>query len=88
MTIASPIIRYLTSGSPISNLSRMTQPQEGLGYIPQAMPPLTISSLLVVRQQMDDSKHDMVNMLPQQISIIFNPLIHNTIHSYSNWCIK
>lgn len=31
---------------------------------------------------MDESNHDMVNMLTQQIGTVFNPLIQNTNHSY------
>lgn len=31
---------------------------------------------------MDDSNHDMVNMLAQQSGIVFNPLIQNTNHNY------
>lgn len=50
MTIASPVNQYMELAYAISNLSRMGQPQGGLGYIPQVMPHLTNSSLLVVRQ--------------------------------------
>lgn len=31
---------------------------------------------------MDERNHEMVNMLTQQISAVFNPLIHNTTQSY------
>jgi hypothetical protein len=31
---------------------------------------------------MDESNHDMVNMLTQQIGTVFNPLIQNTNQSY------
>jgi hypothetical protein len=37
---------------------------------------------MAMRQQMDDSNHDMVNMLTQQIGTMFNPLIQNTNQSY------
>jgi len=43
---------------------------------------LTTNSLMSLRQQMDGSNHDMVNMLTQQIGTIFNPLIQNTNQSY------
>lgn len=35
-----------------------------------------------VRQQMDESNHEMVNALTQQIGTMFNPLIHNTNQNY------
>lgn len=31
---------------------------------------------------MDESNHDMVNMLTRQIGAVFNPMIQNTNHSY------
>ncbi|WJX56991.1 hypothetical protein P8452_42594 [Trifolium repens] len=45
-------------------------------------PTLTNTALAAMRQQMDDSNHDMVNMLTQQIGTVFNPLIQNTNQSY------
>ncbi|KAK2422828.1 hypothetical protein QL285_033329 [Trifolium repens] len=45
-------------------------------------PTLTNNALNALRQQMDESNHDMVNMLTQQIGIVFNPLIQNTNQSY------
>jgi hypothetical protein len=39
------------------------------------MPTLTNTALAAMRQQMDDSNHDMVNILIQQIGTVFNPLI-------------
>ncbi|KAK2422492.1 hypothetical protein QL285_033024 [Trifolium repens] len=45
-------------------------------------PSLTNNALNALRQQMDESNHDMVNMLTQQIGTIFNPLIQNTNQSY------
>ncbi|PNX54523.1 hypothetical protein L195_g048143, partial [Trifolium pratense] len=44
--------------------------------------PLTIASVFSLRQQMDESNHEMVNLLTQQIGTVFNPLIHNTNDSY------
>ncbi|KAK2382413.1 hypothetical protein QL285_069949 [Trifolium repens] len=46
------------------------------------MPTLTNTALMAMRQQMDDSNHDMDNMLIQQIGTVFNPLIQNTKQSY------
>ncbi|WJX39866.1 hypothetical protein P8452_27373 [Trifolium repens] len=47
-----------------------------------AFPSLTNTALNSLRQQMDESNHDMVNMLTQQIGTVFNPLIQNTNQSY------
>lgn len=38
--------------------------------------------MVSIRQQKDESKHEMINMLTHQIGTIFNPLIQNTNHSY------
>lgn len=35
-----------------------------------------------MRQRIDETNHDMVNTLTQQICIIFNPLTQNTNQSY------
>ena len=43
---------------------------------------LTTYSMITLRQQKDESNHDMVSMLTQQIGTIFNPLIQNTNQSY------
>ncbi|KAK2422544.1 hypothetical protein QL285_033071 [Trifolium repens] len=45
-------------------------------------PSLTNNALNALRQQMDESNDDMVNMLTQQIGTVFNPLIQNTNQSY------
>lgn len=39
---------------------------------------LTNNFAAVIRQQMDESNHEMVQMLANQIGTIFNPLIQNT----------
>ena len=36
----------------------------------------------LLRQQMDESNHEMVNLLTQQIGTVFNPLIRDTNRSY------
>jgi hypothetical protein len=46
------------------------------------LPPLTTDSMNVLRQQMDESNHEMVNLLTQQIGTMFNPLIRETNRSY------
>jgi len=43
---------------------------------------LTNASLMVLRQQMEDTNPEMVNMLTQQIGTVFNPLIQQTHNSY------
>jgi hypothetical protein len=46
------------------------------------LPPLTTDSMNVLRQQMDESNHEMVNLLIQQIGTVFNPLIREKNRSY------
>jgi len=43
---------------------------------------LTNNSLAALRQQMEESNHEMVNMVTQQIGTIINPLIRDTNSSY------
>jgi len=57
--------------------------QPGVGFLgsnPQQS--LTNASLMALRQQMEDTNHEMVNMLTQQIGMVFNPLIQQTHNSY------
>lgn len=75
----SPILAY---GLAIGNPKWTIQPQAGKGFGSQAMPTLTTNFMLEMRQQMDESNHDMINTLTQQMDIIFNPLIQNTNQSY------
>ncbi|XP_058725145.1 uncharacterized protein LOC131596500 [Vicia villosa] len=53
-----------------------------VGYMPQSSPSLNTTSTLSIRQQIDESNHDMVNAITQQIGTIFTPMINNTNHSY------
>jgi len=46
------------------------------------LPPLTTDLMNVLRQQMDESNHEMVNFLTQQIGTVFNPLRRETNQSY------
>lgn len=82
MTIASLVHPYLASGYAVNNLGRMAQPPGGLRHIPPGMSFLTNNSLQSMRQQMDESNHEMVNMLTHQIDTMLNPIIQNTNHSY------
>ncbi|XP_050895799.1 uncharacterized protein LOC127102475 [Lathyrus oleraceus] len=40
--------------------------------------PLSNTSIAVLRQQMDDSNHELVNMLTNQMGTVFNPVIQET----------
>jgi len=46
------------------------------------LPPLTTDSMNLLRQQMNESNHEMLNLLTQQIGTVFNPLIRDTNRSY------
>ncbi|XP_050890253.1 uncharacterized protein LOC127095628 [Lathyrus oleraceus] len=39
---------------------------------------LSNTSIAVLRQQMDDSNHELVNMLTNQMGTVFNPVIHES----------
>src|SRR3954470_1888326 len=54
----------------------------GIGYNHQALPSLSTTSILSIRQQMDESNHEMVNALTQQMGTVFTPMINNTNQSY------
>jgi len=62
-TTFSPYNTHLAFGSAVSNLGRNIQPS------------LNTTSLFSLRHQIDESNHDIVNMLTQQICTMFNPLI-------------
>jgi len=47
-----------------------------------ALPALTTKSMMLYRQQMDESNHEVVNLLTQQIGTMFNPLIQTTDQGY------
>lgn len=61
---------YFASISTINNLNQISSLPEGLSYIPQATPTLNTTSLMLMRQQMNESNHTMGNMLTQQIGMI------------------
>jgi len=46
------------------------------------LPTLTTDSMSLLRQQTDESNHEMVNFLTQKIGTVFNPLIRDTNRSY------
>jgi len=48
----------------------------------RTLPPLTTYSMNFLRQQMDESNHEMVKLLTQKIGTVFNPLIRDTNRSY------
>ncbi|MCH84687.1 myb-related transcription factor, partial [Trifolium medium] len=43
---------------------------------------ITNTTLQSLRQQMDDSNHEMVNMMTQQMATIFNPVVENSKAAY------
>ena len=51
-------------------------------FVRNTLPSLTTDSMSFLRQQMDDSNHEMVTLLTQQIGTVFNPLISDTNQSY------
>jgi len=83
---SSFMIGLLTNPSSFSeSLNAMHSPlfHHGIGFHgsnPQRS--LTNASLMALRQQMEDTNHEMVNMLTQQIGTLFNPLIQQTHNSY------
>jgi len=50
--------------------------------LPTPQQSLTNNSLATLRQQMEERKHEMVNMVTQQIGKVINPLIRETNTSY------
>ncbi|XP_050919575.1 uncharacterized protein LOC127137133 [Lathyrus oleraceus] len=53
----------------------------GFGLTSQSIPTFTSSFIVVIRQQMDESNHEMVHMLTQQMGTILRPLIQDSTHS-------
>ena len=47
-----------------------------------APPTLTTESVMLFKQQIDKSNHEMVNLLTQKIGTVFNPLIQSTNQGY------
>lgn len=72
-TIISPL---QWPGPAVNNLGQSTQPP-GVGFSAQ-LPAFTTNFAELLRQQMDESNHDMVHMLAQHMGMISNPLIQNT----------
>src|SRR4051812_2388097 len=54
----------------------------GIRYNHRALPSLSTTSILSIRQQIDESNHEMVNALTQQMGTVFTPMINNTNQSY------
>lgn len=80
-TITSPLNPYVASGSSISHYDQATQ-HGGPLFSPPNMYILTKNSMLSIRQKIDESNHEMINMPTQQIATVFNPVIQNTNQSY------
>lgn len=60
----SPI---MASSSTTSNHGQTMQPRVGMGFGSQAISALTTNYIMVMRHQMNESNHDMVNTLTQQM---------------------
>src|ERR1044072_1636782 len=74
---------YQGSGSAIHSNFRQNPSQAGFGFNQNAfLPPITNNSVQVLRQTMDESNNDIVNILTQQIGDVFNPLITNSNNFY------
>ena len=80
-TVSDPLVSASSplqgSGVGMANRSRT----QLLGGMSQVMHGLTNASTAVMRQQIDESNHDMVQMLAQTLSTVLNPLIQNTTQS-------
>ena len=67
------------------NLHAQLPPVYTLGVstiFPTPQQTLNNNSLAALRQQMEESNHEMVNMVAQQIGTVINPLIRDTNTSY------
>ncbi|MCI18025.1 myb-related transcription factor, partial [Trifolium medium] len=70
-----------------SNISR-TSNSGFLGNFPygytdnSSLSNITNTTLQSLRQQIDDSNHEMVNMMTQQMATVFNPVIENSNAAY------
>ena len=42
---------------------------------------LNTTSVAVLRQQMDDSNHELVNMLTNQMGNVFNPIVKESVET-------
>lgn len=54
----------------------------GFGLSSQSVPTFSLSSVTVMRQHMDESNHEMVHMLTQQMGTIMRHLIQDSTQSY------
>lgn len=77
-TSASPFPCYQGFGPLATPFGR----PPGFGLTSQSVPIFTSSSIVVMRQQMDESNHEMVHMLTQQTGTILRPLIQDSTQSY------
>lgn len=83
MATLSPFNPFLASASTMGNFGQLGQPPGGMGYFPpHGAFSLTNNSLQVMRQLMNESNHDIVHTITQQICNVFTPLIENTTRSY------
>ena len=74
-TFSEPLV---SASSPLQGFGTGMGRNQLLGGTSHVMPSLTNASTTILRQQMDESNHDMVQMLAQTLSTVLNPLIQNT----------
>lgn len=72
--LSSPFPPYHGLG-PLEN--QFSRPP-GLGFSSQSIPTFTSSSVAVMRWQMDESNHEMIHMLTQQMGTILRPIIQDS----------
>lgn len=77
-TSLSPFPRYQGFGPLATPFGRPL----GFGLTSQSVPTFTSSSVIVMRQQMDERNHEIVHMLTQQMGTILRPLIQDSTQSY------
>lgn len=72
---------YNPYNASVSTINNMVWP-EGINYSPHNTPSLNTTSMMVIRQQMDESNLELVSIHTQQMGTIFNPWIANTNQTY------
>ena len=79
--VAAERLAFNRHNASASNASGVFRPG-GISYIPHDTPSLNLTSMMAMRQQMDESNLELVNTLTQQMRTIFNPLTSNMNHTY------
>lgn len=85
IVVQSPLNHHLASGYAINNPIQFHQPQVGTMFASQPFPSITTGSIPVMRQQMDENNHEMVNMLTHQMGTVLDLILEITNHTCNNW---